>query len=258
MFKINKKNIITKTLFLFVFSFTISLFVLDYSGHHLFKRKANEICLRLEGDKRNFCLAAVNQNQKFCYFLKGDQEKFCSAIARKDVDYCNEINKEESRESCYNTLVLLTDKAEYCEKTQNVKGCYFSYLKSLHFQSTSKELKENYCDQVKESEKDTCLALMQEDKSLCHGRLACLNLLEKDLYICKGITGDDKFECFQNRALLNKDIDFCEKIENVEWKDSCYFNYTLNVEPKISFCDKIKNNNLKTNCYLETAINFSK
>ncbi len=257
MIKKENKEIIKKTIILFLLIVAVSIFVSDFQKFKIPNNKASEICSELDSSKKYYCLAVVNKNGDFCEKLTGNEKKLCLAMAKENFDYCKKIEDKESREICYYKFILSKNQPNYCEETKNKEDCYFYYISHSYLRSNFEDLKIEYCDKVKESKKQTCLALQKQDRDLCNNRLFCLSFFKNELYLCKGITGEDKFKCYRDRALTSKDVSICEEIINPYWKDVCYSEYASHINSKTSICDEISDKNLRELCYIEVALRFS-
>lgn len=78
------------------------------------------------------------------------------------------------------------------------------------------------------------------------------NLSIDPISLCEKISWEEKKNtCF---ALLKNDKQFCDKIENTEYKDRCYFSLSkINDIYSPEICERMETRHEKENCYWETA-----
>ena len=256
------KDLMVRLLVFFLVSIAVMLIVLDFQKPEIPEDSISQICTMIDSsDEKYYCLAVVNNEGAFCREISEENERnFCFAMAKRSFTFCNKIKEQEFKESCYYELTLLTKQPEYCKNLENKEYCYFSYVSRSYLRSDFGEVKTEYCDELSKGEVadvDTCFALQAQDRSLCRNRLFCLTFFEYNLSLCTGITGDDKFGCFRDRALTSRDSSICENITDSYWKDDCYSDYAAHVDPDISICDNILNAQLKNMCYAEVAIRLA-
>jgi len=260
--KIKVKDLMVRLLTFFLVSIAVMLFVLDSQKPDIPEDLISQICTTIDSlDEKYYCLAVVNKEGAFCKEISGDNDRnFCFAMAERSFAFCNKIKQQELEESCYYELTLLTKQPEYCENLEKEEYCYFSYISCSYLRSNFDEIKTEYCNKLSEggtADIDTCFALQAQDRSLCHNRLFCLTFFEYNLSLCTGIKGDSKFGCFRDRALTSRDSSICENITDSYWKDDCYSDYAIHIDPDVSICDNILTSRLKNMCYAGVAIRLA-
>ena len=111
------------------------------------------------------------------------------------------------------------------------------------------------CEVFPEGDKNWCLALVTQDKSICGNNLACLSLFVQPLSFCDNQQmPKSKGECLRDRAMTQKDPAICELIDNSNDRDRCYFNIVGHINPDTSFCSKISDPELEQECLTNAAI----
>lgn len=223
---------------------------------------ASKICQKIsETEDLYYCLAVVNQNAGFCQnFDEPSQKELCQGMAARDTSYCRKIQKSEPRKMCFYELAEITQNIDYCDEAEDKEQCYFNVISSLYWAQQSEKIKPEYCNKFSAQSPDrtTCLALKENDSSYCEeGNAACLTLFEQPLSFCNTIKAEDKLKCIRDRAILAKNPAICEKADNQEVRDECYFGYASHFDPKVSLCEKIIGETKRNMCYVEVAIKLS-
>ncbi len=88
------------------------------------------------------------------------------------------------------------------------------------------------CQKITLSEmKNYCLALIAKDPGFClkmedEDKNSCQAIVGNDPSFCQKITmSEEKRICFFEVARLNRNIDYCDLLENQDTKEACYFGY---------------------------------
>lgn len=224
--------------------------------------KPNSICQKITSAESRFsCLAFVNKDETFCNRIDGDGKNICLAAVKNDSKFCQEISNK-NRQSCYQNLVSVTGKSDFCSgmtEKKDISSCYVHFVSTNFLASNFDLLNQKLCEQIIDNspEKTLCLAMVNQNPNVCGPeRNDCAAFFSKDESICiKSASEIDKAECYHALAMLTNNSSICEKIIDSNQKDDCYKDYGRISENTI-ICGRISNVMLKGECYKNVAIHL--
>ncbi|MFH1522780.1 MAG: hypothetical protein ABIE43_03090 [Patescibacteria group bacterium] len=221
----------------------------------------NKSCLKIsQPNDVYYCLAVVNQDAKYCQnFDMPNQKKLCQGMAARDISYCREIQEPAPRKMCFYDLASLTENINFCDEAEDKEHCYFNLVANFYWARESAKIKTEYCNKFSSQsiDKNTCLALKENDISFCKENVACITFFKQDLSFCENIKAEDKIKCIRDRAMIAGDSAICEKATDPEVRDECYFGYVSHFDADVSLCEKVKNKQFKNMCYTGGAIHLA-
>lgn len=219
---------------------------------------SSQACAQIsKKEKQNHCLAIVNKNMDLCDKFEEDDKLECQAIVGNSPELCAKINLPVQKKTCVNEVARVNDNINSCDFADDKKNCVGSYLAGLYWDGKYNLMDKKYCDIFSNEDKNWCLALATQDKSVCGNSLACLSLFIQPLSFCDNQQmSKSKGECLRDRAMTQKDPAICELIDNINDRDRCYFNIVGHINPDISFCSKISDSELEQECFANAAVNL--
>lgn len=218
----------------------------------------SQACARItKKERRNHCLAIVNKNMDLCDKFEEDDKLECQAIVGNNPKLCAKIKLPAQKKTCVNEVARVNDNIDSCDFADDKKDCVGSYLAGLYWDKKFDLMDQKYCDIFSDSDRNWCLALVTQDKSVCGNNPACLSLFIQPLTFCDNRQmSKSKGECFRDRAMTQEDPTICELIDNADDRNRCYFNIVGHINPDVSFCSKISDSELKQECFANAAVNL--
>lgn len=168
-----------------------------------------------------------------------DQCFILTAIAKGDISLCSKnISDKNTIRACEDDVNLKCDPASEAPFVKY--QCYFRIAVA------KKDI--SFCDKIQDSSRD---------KAICY---SMVGMYTKDVSVCNKIESDPESgyyyrdDCYRMwLSSFKKDPKICEKIVDVDSRDSCYLNIAR-FSPSVSLCNKIKNNTEgKSSCYALVA-----
>jgi len=226
---------------------------------------SNELCKKIPlsnqppYNERYYCLALVNHDERFCKGMDEENDiNICLAHANADSSYCEKIVNQDSKHVCYYMLAVSSQNADFCGEinySQHEKEqCYYNFMSNLYQWGKSNEIKTEYCEELDDPDKNTCLALKERDVSLCGNNLNCLTHFEQPLSFCNGVS--DFSSCIKYRAKASRNVSICELLSQPN-RDNCIAGYCTHIELNVNICDTIENIEKRQDAYIELAMNLA-
>lgn len=217
---------------------------------------ARRACARITNKYRqNYCLAIVNKDKDLCSKTSEDGVLACQAIVENKPKLCTTVEPAIQKKVCVNEVARVNDNIASCDFSDDKKDCVGSYLAGLYWDEKYNLMDKKYCDIFPEGDKDWCLALVTQDKSVCGNSLACTSLFIQPLSFCDNQQlSKSHGECLRDRAMTQKDPTICGLIDDIGDRDRCYFNIVGHINPDISFCSKISDPELAEECLANAAV----
>lgn len=216
----------------------------------------SQICAQITKKQMQYnCLAIVNKNINLCDKFEEDDKLECQAIVGNNPKLCAKIKLPVQKKTCVNEVARVNDNIASCDFADDKKDCIGSYFAGLYWDQKFDLMDKKYCDVFPEGDKDWCLALATQNKSMCGDNLGCLSLFIQPLLFCDNQQmSKSKGECLRDRAMTQKDPAICELIDDASDRNRCYFNIVGHINPDISFCSKISDPELEQECFTNAAI----
>lgn len=218
---------------------------------------ARQACAQITNKHRqNYCLAIVNKDKDLCNKTSEDGVLACRAIVENNPALCTTVEPSVQKKTCVNEVARVNDNnIVSCDFSDDKKDCVGSYLAGLYWDGKYNLMDKKYCDIFPEGDKDWCLALVTQDKSVCGNNLACTSLFIQPLSFCDNQQlSKSRGECLRDRAMTQKDPTLCGSIDDIGDRDRCYFNIVGHINPDISFCSKISDPELSQECLANAAV----
>jgi len=211
----------------------------------------SQICAQI-GRKRmqNYCLAIVNNDRDQCNKITGDDKLACLAIVDNNPELCLKI---KSRKTCIIELARVNDNIASCNFSDDKNNCVGTYFAGLYWDERFNLMDQKYCETFPDDDKNWCLALVTQDKSVCGNVPACLSLFPQPLSFCDNQQSLKKEGCLRDRAMTQKDPTICELIDDTNNRNLCYFGFVGHINPDISFCSKISDRELSQLCLVNAV-----
>jgi len=228
----------------------------DESGITVPDNLPSRACAKITMKQRKYnCLAIVNKDSDLCNKTAEDGILACRAIVENNPELCTKVKPAVQKKTCVNEVARVNDNIASCDFSDDKKDCIGSYLAGLYWDKKFDLMDQKYCDIFPKDDKNWCLALVTQDKSVCGNSLACLSLFIQPLSFCDNQQmSKSKGECLRDRAMSQKDPTICGLIDNDNDRNRCYFNIVGHINPDISFCLKISDSELKQECYSNAAV----
>jgi len=217
---------------------------------------SSQACAQITKKQMQYnCLAIVNKDSNLCNKTAEDGVLACQAIVENNPQLCTKVKPAMQKKTCVNEVARVNDNITSCDFSDDKKDCVGSYLAGLYWDGKYNLMDKKYCDIFPEEDKDWCLALVTQDKSVCGNNLACLSLFIQPLSFCDNQQmSKSKGECLRDRAMTQRDPAICGLIDDINDRNRCYFNIVGHINPNISFCLKISDQELKQECYSNAAV----
>jgi len=201
------------------------------------------------------CLAIVNKDRDLCSKTSEDGVLACQAIVENNPELCTNVEPPVQKKTCVNEVARVNDNIASCDFADDKKDCVGSYLAGLYWDQKYNLMDKKYCEVFPEGDKDWCLALVTQDKSVCGNNPACLSLFIQPLSFCDNQQmSKSKGECLRDRAMSQRDPSICGLIDNTNDRNRCYFNIVGHINPDTSFCSKISDRQLRQECLANAAV----
>ncbi len=222
---------------------------------HFMEEVPVSLCDGLEdGRGKDFCYfksATTQKDISICEKIKdkgSDSYANCIidvGIAKNDLSVCEKIQIEKERNRCYYTFAYSTDNFYICEKidAQNDKNyCYNEYA--------FRKQDPNVCDKIignANSMKDNCYVISNQ------GTLPAFRTGQPDILVCSKIQNIFfKDSCYFDAIRENQDFS-CEKVKEGNEKDVC-FTVVATLKRDATLCDNVKDKVNKGRCYAKVII----
>lgn len=217
---------------------------------------ANQVCAQIaKKERRNHCLAIVNKDTNLCNKVSEDDQMACRAIVENEPELCLKAEMPIQKKTCIYQVARVNDNINSCDFAEDRKDCIGSYLAGLYWDKKFDLMDQKYCDIFSNGDKNWCLALVTQDKSVCGNNPACLSLFVQPLSFCDNQQmSKSKGECLRDRAMSQADPTICDLINDESDKDHCFFNIVGHINPDISFCQKISDPELEQECLSNAAV----
>jgi len=217
---------------------------------------SNQACKKITNSHRqNYCLAIVNKDKDLCNKTSEDGILACQAIVENNPELCAKVEPAIQKKVCVNEVTRVNDNIASCDFADDKKDCIGSYLAGLYWDGKYDLMDKKYCDIFSEGDKDWCLALVTQDKSVCGNNLSCTSLFIQPLSFCDNQQlSKSRGECLRDRAMTQKDPAICGLIDDTGDRDRCYFNIVGHINPDLSFCSKISDPELAEECLTNAAV----
>lgn len=242
-----------------VLIFIIILFIFPTSGENniiIPDNLPSRACAEITKKQMQYnCLAIVNKDRDLCNKTSEDGVLACQAIVENNPQLCAKVKPAMQKKTCVNEVARVNDNIASCDFSDDKKDCMGSYLAGLYWDGKYNLMDKKYCEVFPDDDRNWCLALVTQDKSVCGNSLACLSLFIQPLSFCDNQQMlKSKGECLRDRAMTQKDPAICGLIDNTNDKDRCYFNIVGHINPDLSFCSKISDSELKQECFSNAAV----
>jgi hypothetical protein len=216
----------------------------------------SQACARIDNQQRkNNCLAIVNKDSNLCNKTAEDGVLACQAIVENKPELCAKVEPFLQKKTCIYEVARINDNIASCDFADDKKDCIGSFLAGLYWDEKFDLMDKKYCEVFPDGDKDWCLALVTQDKSVCGNNLACLSLFIQPLSFCDNQQmSKSKGECLRDRAMTQKDPNICGLIKDTGDRNQCYFNIVGHINPDISICAKISDSELKQECFSNAAV----
>lgn len=220
---------------------------------------ASQACARITKQQmQNNCLAIANKDENLCNKTAEDGILACKAIVKNNPELCANVEPSIQKKTCIYEVARVNDNISSCDFSDDKKDCIGSYLAGLYWDEKYNLMDKKYCEIFPDGDKDWCLALVTQDKSVCGNNPACLSLFIQPLSFCNNQQmSKSKGECLRDRAMSQKDPTICGLIDNDNDKNRCYFNIVGHIDPDISFCSKISDPELEQECFSNAAVKLA-
>lgn len=217
---------------------------------------ASQICAQIVNKQRQYnCLAIVNKDSDLCNKVAEDGILACQAIVENNPELCTKVEPSVQKKTCVNEVTRVNDNIASCDFSDDKKDFVGSYLAGLYWDEKYNLMDKKYCEAFPDGDKDWCLALVTQDKSVCSNNLACLSLFIQPLSFCDNPQlSKSKGECLRDRAMTQKDHTICGLIDDIADRNRCYFSIVGHINPDISFCSKISDSELSQECLANAAV----
>lgn len=230
----------------------------DGNGTFIPNNPPSQVCAQITKKQMRYnCLAIVNKNIDLCDKFEEDDKLECQAIVGNNPKLCAKIKLPVQKKTCVNEVARVNDNIDSCDFADDKKDCVGSYLAGLYWDKKFDLMDRKYCDIFSGSDRNWCLALVTQDKSVCGNNPACLSLFIQPLTFCDNQQmSKSKGECLRDRAMTQEDPTICELIGNKDDRNGCYFNIVGHINPDVSFCSKISDPELEQECLVNAAVNL--
>lgn len=237
----------------------IILFILSKSDNSTVifpDNPSGRACAQITQKQRQYnCLAIVNKDKDLCNKTAEDGILACQAIVENNPKLCADVKPSVQKKVCINEVARVNDNITSCNFSDDKKDCVGSYLAGLYWDRKYNLMDKKYCEVFPDGDKDWCLALVTQEKSVCGNNSACLSLFIQPLSFCDNQQmSKSKGECLRDRAMTQKDPTICGLIKDTNDRNRCYFNIVGHINPDISICSKISDSELKQECFSNAAI----
>jgi len=219
---------------------------------------SSQACAQITNKQRqNHCLAIINKNIDLCDKFEEDDKLECRAIVENNPELCTKVEPSVQKKTCVNEVARVNDNINSCDFSDDKKDCVGSYIAGLYWDKKFDLMDQKYCDIFSDSNKNWCLALVTQDKSVCGNNPTCLSLFVQPLSFCDNQQmSKSKGECLRDRAMTQADPTICELINDTNDRNRCYFNIVGHINPDISFCSRISDPELRQECLANAAVNL--
>lgn len=219
----------------------------------------SQACARIINKyQQNNCLAIANKDKELCSKTAEDGILACRAIVENNPELCVKVEPSMQKKTCVYEVARVNDNITSCDFADNKKDCVGSYLAGLYWDEKYNLMDEKYCEIFPDRDKNWCLALVTQDKSVCGNSLACLSLFIQPLSFCDNQQlPKSKGECLRDRAMTQRDPTICGLIDDANDRNRCYFNIVGHINPDISFCSKISDPELEQECLANAAVKLA-
>jgi hypothetical protein len=216
----------------------------------------NKACKQITNKYRqDNCLAIANKDKELCNKTSEDGILACRAIVENNPELCVRVEPSMQKKTCINEVARVNDNIASCDFADDKKDCVGSYLAGLYWDEKFDLMDRKYCEVFPDNDRNWCLALVMQDKSLCGNNPACLSLFIQPLSFCDNQQmSKSKGSCLRDRAMSQRDPTICGLIDDVPDRDNCYFNIVGHIDPDTSFCSKISNPELRQECLANAAV----
>lgn len=244
-----------------VLVFAVYLFVVSSSNKTevvIPDNPPSQACAQITKKQMQYnCLAIVNKDSDLCNKTSEDGILACRAIVENKPELCVNVEPAVQKKTCVNEVARVNDNIVSCDFADDKKDCVGSYLAGLYWDGKYNLMDKKYCDIFPNDDKNWCLALVTQDKSVCGNNLSCLSLFIQPLSFCDNQQmSKSKGGCLRDRAMTQKDPNICGLIDDINDSDNCYFNIVGHINPDISICSKISDTELKQECFANAAVNL--
>lgn len=252
------KLIILIVLVAIITTVTLILFFSKQGGGNVLvpDNPASRACAQLADKQMQYnCLAIVNKDSKLCDKTAEDGILACKAIVENNPQLCNRVTPAMQKKTCIYEVARVNDNIASCDFADDKKDCVGSFLAGLYWDQKFSLMNKKYCASFPEGDRDWCLALVTQDKSVCGTNLSCLSLFVQPLSFCDNRQmPKSKGECLRDRAMTQRDPSVCELIDNTSDRNRCYFNIVGHIDPDTSFCSKISDTQMEQECFSNAAV----
>ena len=217
---------------------------------------ARQACTQItKKERQNRCLAIVNKDRNLCNNVSEDDILACQAIVENKPELCTKVELSIQKKTCVNEVARVNSNINSCDFADDKKDCVGSYLAGLYWDKKFDLMDQKYCDIFFDGDKNWCLALVTQDKSVCSNNPACLSLFVQPLSFCNNQQmSKSNGECLRDRAMTQADPNICDLINDINDKNRCFFNIVGHINPDISLCSKISDPELEQECLSNAAV----
>lgn len=235
---------------------------------------SEDICEKIDSTfLKDDCFTKIAEEKQDAYACERiskenvDTKNYCFAVAGVDSKFCEKI-QESTKNSCFLWIARKKKDSSICMKVDSL------YLNTCYNSVAVAAMDPLICESLNPDPRNGCyfnVATAKQDSAVCDK----ISAVQGDLgYVSQEFAEDMKNNCYAHSM---KDSSYCEKFENIESKNYCYYKIaTENSNPLIcdkitdskdscyyfiakketdfSICEKIENVKTKNSCYVRVGI----